>query len=97
MDLIFEWDEKKAKRNFKKHKVSFEEGKSVFNDPYSLTISDPKHSIGEYRFIDIGHTSKGRQVVVYYTERESNVRIIGCRKATKTEIRVYDNEREKST
>ena len=97
MNFTFEWDDEKAKLNFKKHKVSFDEGKSVFNDPYSLTVSDPEHSIGEYRFLDIGYTSKGRPVVVYYTERGSNIRIIGCRNATKIEIRVYEDERRKST
>ena len=41
--LDFEWDEDKAATNFKKHKVTFEEAKTVFADPFSITISDPKH------------------------------------------------------
>lgn len=40
MELEFEWDEDKANANFKKHGVRFEEAKSVFNDPNSLTIVD---------------------------------------------------------
>ena len=39
MRLIFEWDEVKAKANFKKHKVSFEEGKTIFNDPFFIYVS----------------------------------------------------------
>jgi hypothetical protein len=89
-NLIFEWDEEKSQNNFRKHKVSFEEAKSVFNDPFALTIQDPKHSIGEYRYIDIGYSSKGRILVVAYSERRSNIRIISCRRATKLEQRVYE-------
>ena len=36
MALIFEWDEVKAKENIKKHKVAFDEGKTIFNDPFLL-------------------------------------------------------------
>ena len=34
MKLIFEWDEKKARMNVQKHKVSFEEARTLFGDPY---------------------------------------------------------------
>jgi len=44
LELFFEWFEEKAKKNFKKHGVSFEEAKTVFNDPFSITVSDPLHS-----------------------------------------------------
>ena len=42
--IKFEWDEEKAALNLKKHKVSFEEAKTVFYDPNALLISDPEHS-----------------------------------------------------
>jgi hypothetical protein len=45
MKLNFEWDEEKAKANLKKHRVSFDEGTTVFIDPFSMTISDPNHSV----------------------------------------------------
>lgn len=38
MELIFEWDNAKAKLNLQKHKVSFDEAKSIFNDPLILTL-----------------------------------------------------------
>ena len=60
MKLTFEWDEAKSKRNFIKHGVVFEEAKTVFNDPFYITIDDPDHSNDEERFIDIGISSKGR-------------------------------------
>jgi len=49
MNLIFEWDEDKARRNKAKHGVSFQEGKTVFNDPFAVTIPDPDHSEHEDR------------------------------------------------
>lgn len=90
MTLSFEWDEEKAATNFKKHQVSFEEGKTVFNDPLSITIPDPDHSIDEERYVDIGMSSKGQVLVVVYTERGENIRLISCRKATKPEQRSYE-------
>ena len=60
MGLIFEWDEKKAKENLKKHGVSFEEAATVFGDLLSLTIPDPSHSFEEERFIIIGQSYQYR-------------------------------------
>ena len=93
MTLAFEWNEEKAVRNLKKHGVSFEEAKVIFNDPFSVTIADPLHSDYEKRYIDIGSSSRGRILVVVYTERGSNIRIISCRKATKREKRVYEEKK----
>ncbi len=47
MELVFEWDAKKAKANLKKHKVSFEEAKAIFNDPLLITFPDEEHSEDE--------------------------------------------------
>ena len=54
MSLTFEWDEKKADENLRKHGVTFDEAKTVFNDPFSVTIYDPDHSSNEQRYVDIG-------------------------------------------
>ncbi len=86
----FEWDEEKAKANLKQHKVSFDEGATVFSDPFSITIPDPDHSTDEERNIDIGTSDKGRVLIVSYTERGTTIRIISCRKATPTERRRYE-------
>ena len=90
MKLNFEWDEEKAKANFKKHRISFEEATTVFHDHFSITMPDPDHSEGEERYIDIGSSDNGRVLVVAYTERGSNIRIISCRKATLSERRLYE-------
>ena len=90
MELIFEWDEEKAKKNLRRRKVSFEEAKTVFNDPFLWTFPDPEHSDIELRYISIGYSSRGRVLVVVHTERGTNIRIISCRKATASERRAYE-------
>ena len=62
MELIFEWDPKKAAANKRKHRVSFEEAKTIFGDPYELMIPDPDHSGDEERSISIGESSGGRLI-----------------------------------
>ncbi len=83
-DLDFEWDEAKADANFKKHKISFETAMTVFADSFSITINDPKHSLDEQRFVDIGAAADGKILVVSYTQRAKKIRVIGCRKSTKS-------------
>ena len=92
MPFIFEWDEKKAEDNLRKHGVSFAEAKTVFNDPFSVTIYDPDHSSDEQRYIDIGLSSKGRLIVVSYSERGERIRIISVREAIKKEQGEYENK-----
>ncbi len=93
MDLTFEWNEEKARRNELKHGVTFEEARTIFNDPFALTIFDPDHSQEEERWLDIGLSTTDRLLVVWYTERGENIRIIGCRRATKREMRTYAHDR----
>lgn len=54
VELGFEWHEEKAKENLKKHGISFDEAKTIFNDPFSITIADPERSFHEEGYIDIG-------------------------------------------
>jgi uncharacterized protein len=86
MELGFEWDEKKALQNIEKHGISFEEAKTVFNDPFSITTLDTKHS-----FNDVGLSTQGKLLVVVYIESLSNIRIISCRQATKVERKAYEH------
>ncbi len=90
MGLIFEWDDNKAKSNLSKHEVSFEEATTIYSDPLSLTISDPQHSINEKRYIIIGRSINDNILVVIFTERGDNIRIISSRKANKRERKQYE-------
>lgn len=92
MKSNFEWDEKKAKSNIQKHGVTFEEATTVLQDELSLTMNDIAHSMDEERFIDIGLSSNGQIMVVTYTERGNNIRIISCRKATPVERKAYETQ-----
>lgn len=90
MQLQFEWDERKADHNFKKHGVRFEEAQTIFLDPNSVTLPDNTHSVEEDRYIDIGFSSQGRLLLVVYTERSSRIRLISARLCTAKEARFYD-------
>ncbi len=88
-DFQFEWDENKATRNIEKHRVSFEEAATVFDDLMFITFVDEEHSVDEERYITIGLSSRGRLLLLAHTDREGQIRIIGARKATKKEERYY--------
>ena len=89
--MRFVWDQNKNLANIKKHKISFEEARTVFFDDNARLIPDPEHSITEERFIILGITNKLRLLVVVHTYKENDdvIRIISARKATKTEIKYY--------
>lgn len=90
MKLDFDWDEDKAKANAKKHKIGFEEAKTVFGDPFLQTFPDEEHSDEEERFVNVGHSAQSKILVVIHTEREGKIRIISCRKATASERKFYE-------
>ena len=90
--MDFKWDPKKAKANFEKHKVTFEEAMTTFYDPLAKLGHDPDHSEDEDRYILIGHSQKNNLlfVVHVYKENQNTVRIISARKATKNEKRDFE-------
>lgn len=91
--MKFQWDSNKASSNAKKHGVSFEEAVTVFGDPLAVTISDPDHSVGEFRLLTIGQSNLQRLLVVSHTEREGEgeVRLISARLATRQERKSYES------
>lgn len=88
--MHFEWDPVKARKNLRKHRVTFEEASSVFYDPLAVTGADPDHSEGEERMVTFGVSSSGRLLVVAHTERSDAIRIISARIATKHERHIYE-------
>ena len=90
--IQFEWDRNKNDINQRKHKVSFEEAKTVFFDPEALLIHDPDHSEDdEDRFIIMGLSQNLKILVVChcYKSNDEVIRIISARKADKDEIKNY--------
>lgn len=90
MALFFEWDNRKAQSNKRKHGVTFGEASTVFGDPLSVTIPDPGHSAGEDRFVTIGLSVNNRLIVVVHTDRDDIIRVISARKATRHEREQYE-------
>ncbi len=90
--MRFEWDAAKAVANLAKHGVSFEEASSAFEDPLSLTIGDPLHSVSEARFVLLGRSRAGRLLVVVHADRGSAIRVIGARVADRKERRTYEED-----
>jgi uncharacterized DUF497 family protein len=87
----FEWDEEsRAGSNFRKHGVRMPEAIPVFDDPYAITITDNESDPNEQRFVTLGLGALGRLLVVVYTWRGSNIRIISARPADTHERDQYE-------
>jgi uncharacterized DUF497 family protein len=86
----FEWDAEKAEANFKKHGVRFAECIPVCEDDYAITIADDESDPGEQRFVSLGMGAKGRVLVVAYSYRRMNIRIISARPAEPHEREQYE-------
>jgi len=86
--IKFDWDEKKAASNLKKHAVSFEEAQSVFDDDLARLIPDPDHSKDEERFILLGLSCSLKVLVVVhcYKDKDNIIRLIS---ASKQESKLY--------
>jgi uncharacterized DUF497 family protein len=88
--MEFKGDENKAEENFIKHGVSFQEAKTIFDDPLRATGYDGPHSGDEIRWRSIGYSNNNRLIVVSHTEREGKMRIISARRPTRTERETYE-------
>jgi uncharacterized protein len=88
--MHFEWDDNKAESNFLKHGITFEKAVTVFADPYLLFTEDFGHSEQEEREWAIGEAENGSIIVVIFTMRDEQIRIISARKATRRECKKYE-------
>ena len=90
--MIFEWDAAKANANLRKHGVSFEEARTVFGDRLGRIADDPRHSADEQRFVLLGFSQRQRLLAVMFAERSEAIRIISARRATRQELRDYEEK-----
>ncbi|WP_039727697.1 BrnT family toxin [Leptolyngbya iicbica] len=90
-EITFEWDERKAEQNERKHGISFEEAQTAFEDDHARLTHDPDHSQDEDRYILLGMSAVLRILVVCHVYRENDevIRLISARKATKREQQQY--------
>jgi len=87
-----QWDPEKADSNLKKHGIDFADAVGVFEDEWALTIKE--HYVGnEQRFVTIGMDFLSRTLVVVYTYRNNDIRLISARTATKREREIYERKR----
>ena len=87
--MEFEWDERKASANAKKHGVSFHDAATVFGDPLAIAFLDPDHSDEEERSVTFGMSQSQRLLVVAHTIRGTKTRIISARMMTRSEKVIY--------
>ena len=93
--MKFEWDEKKALQNKRKHQISFETAALAFEDESAIIFEDDRYEYDEIREILIGRPFPGNQQCLYvvFTERRENaIRIISARKATRAEAHRYHEQ-----
>lgn len=93
--MTFEWDEEKAEANVAKHGVSFEEAKTIFDDPLYVDFYDPDHSQDEHRYIMIGLSNQGRLLIASYAGRNDTIRMITARPITRSEREAYEEGQDK--
>ena len=86
------WDPAKAAQNLKKHGVRFADAVLVLDDPYALTIEDGESSPAERRWVTLGADALGRILVVVYTYRGEEIRMISARPAQPQERKQYERQ-----
>lgn len=95
VEIDFDWDPEKAKLNLRRHKLSFEQAATVFQDPMALSVFDDDHSDNEERWSTMGRAREGAILVVIHTFHEErtgdiSIRIISARRALKREAKNYE-------
>jgi hypothetical protein len=88
--MAYQWNEDKAAANISKHGIDFADAVSVFSDDLAITIPDERFD--EERFVTIGIDAFGRVLIVVYTLRDDEIRLISARKATRLEQQQYEQE-----
>jgi uncharacterized protein len=86
--MAYQWDNDKAVTNLGKHGIDFADAVSVFADDLAVTVSQERFN--EEQFITIGIDALGRVLVVVYTWRGNEIRLISARTATRLERKQYE-------
>jgi uncharacterized protein len=88
--MKYQWDKNKAASNLQKHGIEFADAVSVFSDDLAITISDQRFD--EDRFVTIGMDAFGRILVVVFTWRGEDIRLISARLAERRERKQYEED-----
>ncbi|MGD8794616.1 MAG: BrnT family toxin [Anaerolineae bacterium] len=90
--MDYQWDPDKAASNLGKHGVDFADAVGVFEDEWALTLKE-EHLGDEQRFVTLGTDFLERVLVVVYTYRGGEIRLISARRATRKERKAYERKR----
>lgn len=86
----FEWHKAKSRSNERKHGVSFEDARSMFESGVEyLERFDESHSATEDRFLAIGPIHRGLITVAWTEMADGTIRIISARMATRREAELF--------
>jgi len=88
--MEFEWDQKKAEANKRKHGIAFHEAATVFGDPLAITFADPDHSLDEDRYLTFGLSRFNQMLVVSHAHQGEKLWIISARLMTRQERVIYE-------
>ena len=88
--MKYQWDKNKATSNLKKHGIEFADAVSVFSDELAITI--PDNRFDEERFVTIGMDAFGRILVIVFTWRSEQIRLISARLAERRERKQYEKD-----
>ena len=86
--MEFEWDDTKNRANIRKHGVSFEIARRIFEGSY-LTRLDERRDYGEPRYISVGEVDGVAIIVVAHTKRSGRIRLISARPASRKERQAW--------
>jgi len=85
---LFIWDLAKAEKNWRRHRVRFEDAAAVFADPLFVLVDAARND--EARDAAIGFGATGRLLYVVHIEfTASHIRIISARRADLEEEEFY--------
>ena len=86
------WDPGKAASNVAKHGVRFADATLVFDDPVAISVVDDESDPIERRFVTLGADAAGRILVVVYSWRGDDIRLISARRAEPHEREEYEKQ-----
>ena len=86
------WDEKKRRQVIKDHGIDFDKIADIFADPFAIDAADQEQTELEERWLTIARTSEYGLVVVIYTFRDNDIRLITARRAERWMVRLYEKQ-----
>lgn len=95
--ITFDWDQGNIDKNLVKHNVTIKEAEEVFESQPNFVLEDVKHSLAEARYMIWGFTKNNRKLTIFFTIRESKIRIISARDMHKKERIQYDKTIQENT